>query len=92
MLLEPIYEQEFKEFSFGFRPGRSAHDALEYLWKQCMDNRVRWLSCNFSGGKVVFLWHWAQMLSQQTVKLDREFAHDAVRASLLGLPASSSRW
>ena len=43
MLLEPIYEQEFKEFSFGFRPGRSAHDGLEYLWKQCMDNQVRWI-------------------------------------------------
>jgi group II intron reverse transcriptase/maturase len=43
MILEPIYEQEFKEFSFGFRPGRSAHDALDYLWKQCMDNQVRWI-------------------------------------------------
>ena len=43
MLLEPIYEQEFKEFSFGFRPGRSAHDGLEYLWKQCMDNQVKWI-------------------------------------------------
>jgi group II intron reverse transcriptase/maturase len=43
MLLEPIYEQEFKEFSFGFRPGRSAHDGLEYLWKQCMDKQVRWI-------------------------------------------------
>jgi RNA-directed DNA polymerase len=43
MLLEPIYEQEFLEFSFGFRPGRSAHDALEYLWKQGMDNRVSWI-------------------------------------------------
>jgi group II intron reverse transcriptase/maturase len=43
MLLEPIYEQEFMESSFGFRPGRSAHDALEYLWKQCMDNQVRWI-------------------------------------------------
>ena len=29
MLLEPIYEQEFYDFSFGFRRGRSAHDALE---------------------------------------------------------------
>ena len=28
MLLEPIYEQSFKDFSYGFRPGRSAHDAL----------------------------------------------------------------
>jgi RNA-directed DNA polymerase len=43
MLLEPIYEQDFMESSFGFRPGRSAHDALEYLWKQCMDNQVRWI-------------------------------------------------
>ncbi len=41
MLLEAIYEQEFMESSFGFRPGRSAHGALEYLWKQCMDNQVR---------------------------------------------------
>jgi len=43
MLLEPIYEQEFKEFSFGFRPGRSAHDGLQYLWKQCMDKQVGWI-------------------------------------------------
>lgn len=31
MLLEPIYEQDFYDFSYGFRPGRSAHDALEAL-------------------------------------------------------------
>jgi len=31
MLLEPIYEQEFYDFSYGFRPRRSAHDALETL-------------------------------------------------------------
>lgn len=29
MLLEPLYEQDFYDFSYGFRPGRSAHDALE---------------------------------------------------------------
>jgi group II intron reverse transcriptase/maturase len=29
MLLEPIYEQDFLDCSFGFRPGRSAHQALE---------------------------------------------------------------
>jgi len=28
MLLEPIYEQDFDAGSYGFRPGRSAHDAL----------------------------------------------------------------
>lgn len=31
MLLEAVYEQDFKNFSYGFRPGRSAHDAREAL-------------------------------------------------------------
>jgi len=31
MLLEPIYEQDFYDFSYGFRPGRSAHDAVDAL-------------------------------------------------------------
>jgi group II intron reverse transcriptase/maturase len=31
MLLEPVYEQEFKDFSYGFRPGRSPHDAVKAL-------------------------------------------------------------
>jgi RNA-directed DNA polymerase len=29
MLLEAVYEQDFHDFSYGFRPGRSAHQALE---------------------------------------------------------------
>ena len=31
MVLEPLYEQDFYDFSYGFRPGRSAHDALQAL-------------------------------------------------------------
>jgi len=31
MLLEPIYEGDFLPCSYGFRPGRSAHDALHAL-------------------------------------------------------------
>ena len=27
-VLTPIYEQQFSEYSFGFRPNRSAHDAI----------------------------------------------------------------
>ncbi|MCY3630613.1 MAG: reverse transcriptase domain-containing protein [Bacteroidetes bacterium] len=30
-ILEPIYENEFCGFSYGFRPGRSAHNALDAL-------------------------------------------------------------
>ena len=36
MLLEPIYEEDFYDCSFGFRPRRSAHDALDSLSKQTM--------------------------------------------------------
>lgn len=32
MLLEPIYEQDFLDCSYGFRPGRSAHQALQ-IWR-----------------------------------------------------------
>jgi RNA-directed DNA polymerase len=28
LILEPIFEQDFEDCSYGFRPGRSAHDAL----------------------------------------------------------------
>jgi len=43
MILEPIYEQEFLPFSFGFRTGRSQHQALDYLREQCFEQRVQWV-------------------------------------------------
>jgi group II intron reverse transcriptase/maturase len=43
MALEPLYEQEFLDCSYGFRPGRSAHDALAALWKQTMDMSGGWI-------------------------------------------------
>jgi group II intron reverse transcriptase/maturase len=43
MLLEPLYEQDFHDCSHGFRPGRSAHGALDALWKQTMLNRGGWV-------------------------------------------------
>ena len=36
MVLEAIYEQSFLDCSFGFRPGRSAHQALDALWHKTM--------------------------------------------------------
>jgi RNA-directed DNA polymerase len=36
MLLEPIYERDFYDCSYGFRPHCSAHDALDSLSKQTM--------------------------------------------------------
>jgi RNA-directed DNA polymerase len=34
MMLEAVYEQDFFDCSYGFRPGRSAHQALQALWLQ----------------------------------------------------------
>ena len=43
MVLEAIYEQDFKDCSYGFRPGRSAHQALESLWQQTMAMGGGWI-------------------------------------------------
>ncbi|MGD9714967.1 MAG: group II intron reverse transcriptase/maturase [Thermomicrobiales bacterium] len=43
MLLEPIYEQDFLDCSYGFRPGRSAHQALESFRDQLMNCRGGWV-------------------------------------------------
>jgi group II intron reverse transcriptase/maturase len=43
MLLEAVYEQDFKDCSYGFRPGRSAHGALEALWQGLMDMGGGWV-------------------------------------------------
>jgi len=43
MVLEPIYERDFLNCSYGFRPGRSAHQALEDLWRQTMNMGGGWV-------------------------------------------------
>lgn len=43
MALEAVYEQEFHPCSYGFRPDRSAHQALAELWKGMMDWGGGWL-------------------------------------------------
>ena len=37
MVLEAVYEQDFLNCSYGFRPNRSAHQGLEALWRGLMD-------------------------------------------------------
>ena len=43
MLLEPIYETDFLPCSYGFRRGRSAHDALSALRTGIIEQRQRWV-------------------------------------------------
>ncbi len=42
-VLSAIYEEDFLGFSYGFRPGRSQHDALDALWVGLMHQRVSWV-------------------------------------------------
>lgn len=41
--LNAIYEADFKGFSYGFRPGRSAHDALDALSVALIKRKVNWV-------------------------------------------------
>ena len=43
MVLEAVYEQDFLHFSYGFRPGRSAHQALEAIWQGVTGMRGGWV-------------------------------------------------
>jgi group II intron reverse transcriptase/maturase len=42
-ILVPIYETDFLNFSHGFRPGRSAHDALDALTVGIERRKVNWV-------------------------------------------------
>ena len=42
IVLEPVFEADFLPASFGFRPGRSAQDALQVLIDECWRGR-RWV-------------------------------------------------
>jgi len=43
MILGAVYEQDFLSCSYGFRPGRSAHDAVQALQQGVMDFRGGWV-------------------------------------------------
>jgi RNA-directed DNA polymerase len=43
-ILEAIYEPGFCETSYGFRPGRSCHDALRRLNREVMSAPVNWIA------------------------------------------------
>jgi len=43
MLLGAIYEQDFQDFSYGFRKGHSQHQALREVWKHCKEMNIGWI-------------------------------------------------
>jgi len=43
MVLNPIWEEDFLGFSYGFRPGRGQHEALDALWVGIVRKKVNWI-------------------------------------------------
>ena len=49
-ILNAIYEEDFVGFSYGYRPGRGAHDALDALTAGIVWKKVNWiLDCDVRG-------------------------------------------
>jgi RNA-directed DNA polymerase len=42
-VLSAIYEEEFLGFSYGFRPGKSQHDALDAVWMGITTRQIGWI-------------------------------------------------
>ena len=43
LLLGAVYEQDFYDVSYGFRPGRNPHQALQKVWEECNRCNVGWI-------------------------------------------------
>jgi group II intron reverse transcriptase/maturase len=43
MLVEPVFEREFYDFSYGFRPGRSPHQAIKALRRHVGEEGLHWV-------------------------------------------------
>lgn len=43
LILQAVYEQDFLDCSYGFRPNRSAHQALQRLWDGLMEMGGGWV-------------------------------------------------
>lgn len=42
-ILTPIYEPVFSDYSYGFRPARSAHDAIRAVQRESKEKRRKWV-------------------------------------------------
>ena len=74
MVLEEIYEQDFLSCSYGFRPGRSAHQALRTL------QNVLWARASLLGAR----YRHTQVLRFRTFTFARFLTNESRTASSEG--------
>src|SRR5207247_8756342 len=86
-VLNAIYETDFLGFSYGYRPGKGPHNALDALYTGLLTRKVNWvldgdISSFFDGldheWLVKFIAH--RIADQRVVRLIRK----CLRASVLG--------
>ena len=49
LIIEPVFEADFKDCSYGFRPKRNAHQALETIRKACNNKGIWVLDADIKG-------------------------------------------
>jgi RNA-directed DNA polymerase len=49
LILEPIFEADFEDCSYGFRPGRSAHDALRHIHQHLQEGKTAVYDADLAG-------------------------------------------
>lgn len=49
LIIEPIFESDFLDCSYGFRPGRSAHDAIKEITKNLKNGRTAIYDADLKG-------------------------------------------
>jgi len=49
LILEPIFEEDFLDCSYGYRPGRSAHQALDEIQRNLKDGRTAVYDADLKG-------------------------------------------
>ena len=74
-ILTPVYEAEFLDFSYGFRPGRSQHDALDALAYGIKARKVCWiLDADIRSFFDKLDWHWLIKFIEHRIG-DRRIVH-----------------
>ena len=95
VILTPIYEEEFLGISYGFRPGRGAHDALDALAYAIERRKVNWiLDADIRGYFDSISRDWLARFVEHRIALPaleppRRGKHRAPRQPRQGLPRSA---
>ena len=75
-VLNAIYETDFLGFSYGFRPGRSQHNALDALSVGLKKKRVNWVfDADISGYFDAISWEWLERFVEHRIADHRVVRH-----------------